>query len=269
MKNSLDRLKLNQLSSFCEENPTNILALTKCKNFLLEFIDTYNQNLPKVKTRGKKRRCVICSTLFYDLGRNSEICMRHIITPEDKSLLSLISKIDDYIERNTSDKIFVNDEWNVNDNLRSLFRYHPDIDNCWKFKACNQEIINNIFTKVDELICNDIIICTIPSHDPQKLNTGINLLTNLLAEKGRVDGSRILIRTKKIDKKGTGGVRDKSVDLDSIVANNLTMFQNKVVLLLDDVATSGNSMKACTEILLKNGAKRVSKLAIWKAGSHT
>ena len=47
------------------------------------------------------------------------------------------------------------------------------------------------------------------------------------------------------------------------------MLKNKVVLLVDDVAKTENSMKACTEILLKNGAKRVSKLAIWKAGSHT
>ena len=50
MKKSLDRLKLNQINSFCDENPTNILGLTKCKNFLHDFIKTYNQNLPKVKT---------------------------------------------------------------------------------------------------------------------------------------------------------------------------------------------------------------------------
>ena len=49
MKKSLDRLKLNQINSFCDENPTNILGLTKCKNFLHDFIKTYNQNLPSAK----------------------------------------------------------------------------------------------------------------------------------------------------------------------------------------------------------------------------
>ena len=106
------------------------IGLCKVSGFK-SFVWVY-QNLPKVKTRGKKRVCVICSTLFYDLGRNSDICMKHIITPEDKSLISLISKIDDYIERNTSDKIFVNDEMNINDKLHYLFRYRADIDNCWK-----------------------------------------------------------------------------------------------------------------------------------------
>ena len=269
MKISLDRLKLHEINTFCEDHPTDIIGLTKCKQFLFDFMKQYNEALPSVKTRGIKRVCIICSTLFYDLGRNSNICMKHIVTPKDQFLLSVLSKIEDYIERNTFDKIFINEEWNVNDNLRSLNRYHPDTDNCWKFKASNKEIIQIIFKNVDDLICKNIVICTIPSHDPANINNGINQLVNLLANSGRIDGSKFLVRTKKIEKKGTGGDRNTSVDLNSIVANNSMVFRNKAILLLDDVATTGNSMKACTEILLKNGAKRVSKLAIWKAGTRT
>ncbi|MDB2388265.1 phosphoribosyltransferase family protein [Alphaproteobacteria bacterium] len=269
MKVSLDKSKLTEINLFCDKNPTNISELIKCKNFLLDFIKRYNESLPTVKTRGKKRVCIRCSTLFYDLGRNSNFCMKHIVTPNDQLLLTSLSKIEDYIERNTTEKIFTNEEWNIDDNLRSLFRYHPDIDKCWKFKDCIKEVIQNVYSDVDNLICKNVIICTVPSHDPTTTNTGNNQLVKLLAGNGRIDGSKCLVRTKKVAKKGKGGDRDKSVDLNSIITNNSNIFKDKSILLLDDVALTGNSMRACSEILKKSGAKRVSKLAIWKAGSHT
>ena len=80
----------------------------------------------------------------------------------------------------------------------------------------------------------------------------------------RNDFSHLEMKNIIVDKSMTEKLRE----IDRLAKESM-VFKNKAILLLDDVATTGNSMKACTEILLKNGAKRVSKLAIWKAGSRT
>ena len=43
---------------------------------------------------------------------------------------------------------------------------------------------------------------------------------------------------------------------------------NVRVLLIDDVATSGNSLRACRDILLKNGAKKVYMLALGRTAAE-
>lgn len=40
---------------------------------------------------------------------------------------------------------------------------------------------------------------------------------------------------------------------------------NDIVLLMDDVTTTGNSLYACKEILLQNGAREVEMFALGKA----
>lgn len=59
-----------------------------------------------------------------------------------------------------------------------------------------------------------------------------------------------------------GGSRDIRVQLDSIGVNPDMTIDGDVVLIVDDVTTSGASLEACKEILLERGAKRVAMLAL-------
>jgi predicted amidophosphoribosyltransferase len=50
--------------------------------------------------------------------------------------------------------------------------------------------------------------------------------------------------------------------LDSIKVVKPDLIKGRRVLLLDDVKTSGNSLIACKELLLKAGAKEVVMVAL-------
>lgn len=65
-----------------------------------------------------------------------------------------------------------------------------------------------------------------------------------------------------MDKLAHGGSRDIREQLDSIGVNPDMSMEGNVVLIVDDVMTSGASLEACRKILLEHGAKRVAMLAL-------
>lgn len=119
------------------------------------------------------------------------------------------------------------------------------------------------YQQLDEEICENVTICVVPSHfECDKNDSGIAELARRLAKNGRIDKTNYLIRTKTIDKLAYGGSRDIQVQLDSIDVNPDMTVEGDVVLIVDDVTTSGASLEACKEILLKGGASRVAMLAL-------
>jgi predicted amidophosphoribosyltransferase len=118
---------------------------------------------------------------------------------------------------------------------------------------------------IEPELSDDIVIVTIPSHDPAKAPGGLQKLAARLAEKGnRVDGTGCLVRTKKHEKLAHGGDRSKDSHLKSMGVRNAHLIKGKDVLLLDDVATSGNSLEAGSDLLSKAGARSVLSAAIGK-----
>jgi pyrimidine operon attenuation protein/uracil phosphoribosyltransferase len=113
---------------------------------------------------------------------------------------------------------------------------------------------------------DNIVIVTVPSHDPAKTGGGLKKLAAGLAKKGGrvVDGSSCLVRTTKIDKLAHGGDRSVEVHLQSVAVQNAHRIEGKNVLLLDDVTKTGNSLEACTQLLLRAGAKVVQCATIGK-----
>jgi hypothetical protein len=73
----------------------------------------------------------------------------------------------------------------------------------------------------------------------------------------RIDGSKILERFKSVLPAHSGGDRSVNIHLNSIKVNHPELILNKDVWVLDDVITTGNSMKACEALLRKSGAKNV------------
>ena len=50
---------------------------------------------------------------------------------------------------------------------------------------------------------------------------------------------------------------------EKIKYNNI--IQDKIILLIDDIHVTGSTMDSCTDLLLQNGAKRVTQLCAGKS----
>ena len=84
-------------------------------------------------------------------------------------------------------------------------------------------------------------------------------------KEGKILAIHFLTREKSINKLATGGNRNIDIHFRSISTMNNMKIEGDVVLLMDDVTTTGNSLYACKEILLKKGAREVEMFALGKA----
>ena len=160
-----------------------------------------------------------------------------------------------------------------------LTKYHPyrimgEINP--KFKESNsglvldlkegkQQALDHFYKKMQNYFGDCFTVCRVPSSDPDNIETGIaTLARRLAAEHDRIDGTLCLVRTKKIQKLAHGGQRDENVHLESVQVVKKELIEGKDVLLLDDVMTTGNSLKACQKLLFEAGACKVQVFSIAK-----
>ena len=87
----------------------------------------------------------------------------------------------------------------------------------------------------------------------------------MLAAYGRDNKVYFLRRSHSINKLATGGSRNLSVHMQSIDTVEDIDISGDIVLLMDDVTTTGNSLYVCKEILLNRGAANVEMFALGKA----
>ena len=122
-------------------------------------------------------------------------------------------------------------------------------------------------------------ICGIPGHLANTINDNsiarmIKDVTSSLTYVHVDDGSQVLIRkTSTEPSKSVQGIERESKFYEEhlktieVQSSLKTLVENKNILLIDDVVTSGTSMKACKQILLNAGAKTVTCFAF--AMAHT
>lgn len=180
-------------------------------------------------------------------------------------------------------KIFTNDEWeelSLYNGIPHLGYYRPyympdgSINPEFRkeklsglildLKEKRPEALDYFFNMINDEICENITICVVPSHSKSTTNeSGIALLARrLAASKNRIDKVDFLIRDKNILKLSTGGLRNEFVHKNSIIANPCMSIKGDVILLIDDITTSGTSLTACKQILMGNGASRVAMFAL-------
>lgn len=177
--------------------------------------------------------------------------------------------------------VFCNESWNNTGDIVVYSNYHkywldrerriknPLFDvfsgRILDLKDGKESAIRYFFRLLDLEICKGVTICVVPSSDANKKVTGMSRLGELLAQNGRVDKVYYLNRNNSIEKLAMGGSRSKEVHLQSIQTLQDVDITNDIVLLMDDVTTTGNSLYACREILLERGAEIVEMFALGKA----
>lgn len=200
------------------------------------------------------------------------IIFEKILTSEWR-VLALIRE-----ERNL---VFINESWNNTGEIVVYSNYHkywldrerriknPLFDvfsgKILDLKEGQVSAVRYFYNLLDAEICKDVTMCVVPSSDSSKLTTGIGMLAEMLARNERVDKVYFLRRTKDIDKLSQGGRRDRQVHLQSIATVQEMDISGDIVLLMDDVTTTGNSLYVCKEILLQAGAEHVEMFALGKA----
>lgn len=125
--------------------------------------------------------------------------------------------------------------------------------------------INYFFNRVEPLIRKEVALVTVPSHDPQKDINGIReLAQRICIDDPRTDATEVLVRQKPVVKLAHGGNRSADNHLKSIIVKSPQLIRGKLVLLLDDVVSTGNSLRACKKLLLAAGARAVHCAALGK-----
>lgn len=123
-------------------------------------------------------------------------------------------------------------------------------------------IQNRLFTRFDEMLEPNIAIAVVPAHNPFHTDTPIlELARRLAAEQERIDATLALIRHTKIRRISYGGPSYRSLHRQTITVTP-QLVAGQSVLLLDDIARSGASLRACEEMLYQAGAESVQSVAL-------
>lgn len=149
--------------------------------------------------------------------------------------------------------------------VRYLHPYYPS--RTGKFGDASQRILNfkdgyeeafdHYFHILNDALPSRGTVTCVPSHAPDNRGAVSRLARKLGGQKDREDGSRCLIRHKEIEKLADGGNRDPTVHLHSVRVEKKDRIENKPVILIDDVVTTGGSMRACTHLLEDTDAEKV------------
>ena len=115
---------------------------------------------------------------------------------------------------------------------------------------------------IDHQLGPGVAIVAVPSHSPTRgPNVGIGKLAEALATGGRVNLGVHLRRHQKVPSLTEKHQRETELHLESITAAK-GVFEGREILLLDDLACTGNSLRACGKLLVHAGASRVGFLVL-------
>ena len=133
------------------------------------------------------------------------------------------------------------------------------------------DTITYFYNRLHPILRDGFPITIVPAHDPLAPNWGLIKLVRRLSSDGRIDATSCIIRSRRISSQhflcghARCGISRQQELLDSIEIRDRSLIDSKVVLLLDDIVTTGASLMACKKLLLDAGAVEVICLALGKA----
>ncbi len=128
--------------------------------------------------------------------------------------------------------------------------------------------IKRLFERLDPQLSEGIAVVIVPAHDPFHTDPPIRALASqLAASAGRIDATNCLHRHTKIKRISWGGPSYWGLHRQTIEVRDTERFAGGTVLLLDDIARSGASLRACEGLLYEAGATLVQSVALGRVVS--
>lgn len=168
---------------------------------------------------------------------------------------------DSYIE----DYLRINSLCYYKGTIKSLileFKYHNDYN-------CGDYMANLLIDNFESIIKQSDIITYVPLTKKKKRQRGFNqceFIAQCIGKSFDMEVEKLLL--KKINNK-----EQKTLDSKSRIENvrNVYEYNNRInlkdknILLIDDVITTGATVRECSKILLNNGAKFIQVITIAKS----
>lgn len=113
----------------------------------------------------------------------------------------------------------------------------------------------------------EYVICVMPNHKKGRCTSGMISIAKRLCKSPIIDGTDFIVRKNTIPEKHKRGFREPDPltliqEIESLVIENADIIKGKQVLLLDDVATTGTSLKAGRYKLKEAGADLVAAIVL-------
>lgn len=162
------------------------------------------------------------------------------------------------------------------DSNQTLGKYHPWRDGMnpnfdsfseqiYDVKKQKSDAIENFTNQLRDILNDnkEYVICVIPRHQKGTAPSGIRTIAKRLCKFPVIDGTDVIIRTETVKRNSAKGPkRSFELELSTLAIVKEEIIKGKQVLLLDDVATRGNSLNAGRQKLKEVGAILVAAIAL-------
>lgn len=119
------------------------------------------------------------------------------------------------------------------------------------------------FSQLDKKLPAGAAVALVPGHDPALKNCGLDELGRALGgTRGRVDATSIVVRTTAVPRLAVSSPRGLNTHLSSVAICRPEIIRGRRVVLLDDIAYTGNSIRAARRILEEAGAQSVQCIVL-------
>ena len=127
-------------------------------------------------------------------------------------------------------------------------------------------LILNYLQNINCQIDNSFIIVPVPMHPKKKRRRGFNQseeIAKIISQSTNIPLSTTLIKIKETKPQMELNRIERMENIKNCFAiTNKKEIENKTILLLDDVYTTGTTIEECAKVLKENGAKEVWGLTI-------
>lgn len=149
---------------------------------------------------------------------------------------------------------------------RSRHREHGPSKRILELKDNKEPAVSKFTRDLNERIPAAVAIAAVPPSKPDSAsrNGVVQVARRIARRRRRTDGVGLLRRVEPVEKLSKGGRRDIEVHLKSIEYVPQPGIEDGTIVVIDDVTTTGNSLKACRRILNQNGHDDVRLMAIAK-----
>lgn len=164
---------------------------------------------------------------------------------------------------NKFDVIYKKEKIN-NYNVLSVYKYNDFAKKLiYQFKGCYDIELKDVFLQrhlsyLKIKYCNYLIV-NVPSSKEDDNERGFNHIVEIFSSLGCV---RNYLYKKFNFKQSSLGIKDRSRIKDRLGIVNGEKLHKKKVLIVDDILTSGSSVKACIELIKEYKPKRIEILIL-------